>query len=68
MSKKLPKDNLKKVSGAAAKKEVAFSKGVTSDALQDKKIAGGRNLMSGEAVEGKVARNKGIAREGFDNE
>lgn len=66
MSKKLPKDNLKKVSGAAGSKGV-----VTNEALQGKKVAGGKqvlpgqNVLPGQVAGGRNVSDKGVSKGNF---
>ncbi len=62
MSKKLPKDNLKKVSGGVAGKNLGGSKGaVTGDAVLGKRVPGEKEALPGQVNWGKSAGNKGVS-------
>ncbi len=59
MSKKLPKENLKKVSGAGAK-------GVVNADIQSKKNISGKSVFRDEATRGRNTLDSGFGRSAND--
>ncbi len=62
MSKKLPKENLKKVSGGAAPRGLA-DKGLVGGAESQSKKVAGKNVLPGQVAGGRNALDKGVIRE-----